>query len=88
MERLERDTKLAIEWFENNLMKLNEGKCHLLLARHRYQTLWLNIGETWIWESKNGKLLELTVDRNLNLDDHLFTLCKEAGRKLSTFSWI
>ena len=34
MERLEHDTKLAIEWFENNYMKLNEDKCHLLVAGH------------------------------------------------------
>ena len=45
MERLEHDTKLAIEWFENNYMKLNEDKCHLLVAEHRYETLWANIGE-------------------------------------------
>ena len=32
MERLEHDTKLAIEWFENNYIKLNEDKCHLLVA--------------------------------------------------------
>ena len=55
MERLEHDTKLAIEWFENNYMKLNEGKCHLLVAGHRCETLWANIGETRIWESKNEK---------------------------------
>ena len=30
MERLEHDTKLANEWFENNYMKLNEDKRHLL----------------------------------------------------------
>ena len=82
MERLEHDTKLAIEWFENNYMKLNEDKCHLLVAGHRYETLWANIGETRIWESKNEKLLGLTIDRNLNFDDHVFTLCKKAGRKL------
>ena len=35
MERLEHDTKLAIEWFENNYMKVNEDKCHLLVAEHR-----------------------------------------------------
>ena len=35
MERLEHDTKLAIEWFENNYMKVNEDKCHLLVAGHR-----------------------------------------------------
>ena len=35
MERLEYDTKLAIEWFENNYMNVNEDKCHLLVAVHR-----------------------------------------------------
>ena len=39
MEGLEHDTKLVIEWFENNYLKLNEEKCHLLLAGHRYETL-------------------------------------------------
>ena len=83
MERLELDTKLAIEQFENNYMKLNEGKCHVLVAGHRYETLWANIGETRIWESKNEKLLGLIMDRNLIFDDHVFTLWKKAGRKLS-----
>ena len=61
MERLEHYTKLAIEWFENNYMKLNEDKCHLIVARHRYESLWAKIGETRIWESKNEKLLGLTI---------------------------
>ena len=39
MERLEHNTKLAIEWFENNYTKLNEDKCHLLVAEHGYGTL-------------------------------------------------
>ena len=47
MERLEHYTKLVIEWFENNYMKLNEDKCHLLVG-HRYETLWANIGKTRI----------------------------------------
>ena len=69
-------------------MKLNEVKCHLLVAGHRYETLWANIGETSIWESKNKKLLGSTIDRNLNFDDHIFTLCKKAGKKLWAFSRI
>ena len=44
-ERLEHDAKLVIKWFENNYMKLNEGKCHLVVAGHRYETLWANLGE-------------------------------------------
>ena len=55
METLEHDTKLAIEWFENNYIKLNEDKCHLLVAWHRSETLWVNTGETRVWESKNEK---------------------------------
>ena len=88
LERLEHDKKIAIKWFENNYMKLNKDKCHLLVAGHRYETLRVNIGETWIWESKNEKLLGLTIDRNLNFDDHVFTFCKKAGRKLSALSRI
>ena len=57
-------------------------------SRTWYETLWANIGETRIWESKNEKLLGLTIDRNLNFDDHVFTLCKKAGRKLSALSRI
>ena len=29
-------------------MKLNEDKCHLLVAGHRYESLWAKIGETRI----------------------------------------
>ena len=28
INRLEHDTALAVEWFENNFMKLNQDKCH------------------------------------------------------------
>ena len=66
-------------------MKLNEDKCHLLVAGHRHETLWANIGETRIWESKNEQLLGLTVDRNLNFDDHVFSLYKKNWKKTINF---
>ena len=59
-------------------MKSNEGKCHLLVGGHRYENLWANIRETRIQESKNENLLGLTIDRNLNFDDHVFTLYKNS----------
>ena len=68
--------KIAVQWFENNLMKLNEDKCHFLVAGQRYETLWVNFRQIRIWESKDEKLLGLIIDRNLNDDDHVFTLCK------------
>ena len=40
LERQKHDTKEAIERFENNYMKLYEDKYHLLVAGHRYETLY------------------------------------------------
>ena len=37
--RLEHDTALAAEWFENNFMKLNQDKCHLLVPGHKKSCL-------------------------------------------------
>ena len=58
MERLEHDTKLAIEWFENNYMKLNEDKCHLFVAGHRYESLWAKIGKTRFGKVKMKSYLD------------------------------
>ena len=83
INRLEHDTALAVEWFENNFMKLNQDKCHLLVSGHKHETVWAKIGETKIWESNKQKLLGVVIDRNLNFDEYVFDLCKKAGRKLS-----
>ena len=32
--RFEHDSLLATEWVENNYMKLNQEKCHLLVSGH------------------------------------------------------
>ena len=77
INRLEHDTSLAVEWFENNFMKLNQDKCHLLVSRHKHETVWAKIGETKIWESNKQKLLGVVTDRNLNFDKYVFDLCKK-----------
>ena len=50
-------TVLAIEWFENNHMKINQEKCHLLVSGHKHENIWARIGETKIWECRKQKLL-------------------------------
>ena len=85
---LEHDGFLAVEWFENNYMKLNQDKCHLLVAGHKHESVWAKIGEAKIWESHKQKLLGLVIDRNLNFDEYVFSLCKKAGRKLSALERI
>ena len=55
INNLEHDSLLAIEWFENNYMKLNEDKCHFLISGHKHETVFADIGESKIWESKSQK---------------------------------
>ena len=39
MKRLEHDSLLAIEWFQNNNMKLNQDKCHLLVSGYEHENV-------------------------------------------------
>ena len=39
INRLEHDTAIAVEWFENSFMKLKQDKCHLLVSGHKHETV-------------------------------------------------
>ena len=86
INRLEYDSYLATEWFENNSMKLNQDKCHLLVSGFKYENVWAKIGKTKIWESKKQKLLGVEIDRTLSFDEHIASLCRKAGKKLSVLA--
>ena len=75
---------VAIEWFESNYLKLNQSKYHFLFSRYRYETLFVNVGETKICQSKQQKLLDIPIDRDLKFDEHVLSQCKKAGKKLTT----
>ena len=51
IKRLEYDSFLAIEWFENNNMKLNQDKCRFLVSGYENEYVWANIRNAKIWES-------------------------------------
>ena len=86
--RLEHDSKLAIEWFENNYMKLNESKCHLLISGHKHESMFAMIGPSQIWETYEQKLLGVIMDHNLKFENYILSQCKKAGQKLSALSRI
>ena len=77
--RLEHDAALATEWFELNYMMLNQDKCHFLFSGHKYETLFVNVGETKIWESKQQKLLGIFIDRDLKFNEYVLSQCKKTG---------
>ena len=88
LKKLEHDSLNAIEWFKNNYMKLNEDKCHLIIAGHKYENVWAMIGESRIWETDKQKLLGVHIDNQLNFKYHVNQICLKAGRKISALSRI
>ena len=86
INRLEHESLLAIEWFENNHMKLNQENCHLLVSGHKHKNIWTKIGQTKICESGKQKLLGAEIDSSLNFDLYVLSLCEKAGKKLSVLA--
>ena len=84
--RLEHDCLLAMDWFDNNYMKLNEDKCHFLIAGFKHEHIFVNLGDTRIWESNEEKLLGVTIDKEMKFNEHISTLCKKVNRKISALS--
>ena len=40
---LEQESTILIEWFRDNFMTLNQGKCHLLVSGHKHESVFANI---------------------------------------------
>jgi hypothetical protein len=87
LNELEDNAHTAILWFENNYMKLNQSKCHFLTSGST-EHLWVKVANEVIWESQSEKLLGMTVDKNLNFNLHLKTLCKKVNQKVSALARI
>ena len=88
LKSLEKNSMLAIHWFENNYMKSNTDKCRLIVSGHKHEQVWTNIGKDLVWESSDVKLLGITTDRDLKFDKHVLKLCSKAILQLSALSRI
>ena len=58
-------------------MELNQDKCHLLVSGYKHENVWAQTGDEIIWESNKQKLLGLQIDRNLNFNEHVSSLCRK-----------
>ena len=75
----------AISWFESNYMILNADKCHFM-SSGTIEHLWLRVGNEQLWESREQKLLGITLDKDLTFSSHMNILCKKVGQKISALS--
>ena len=58
-------------------MKLNQDKYYLLVSGYKHENVWVQIGDEKIRESNKQKLLGLQIDRNLNFNEHVSSLCRK-----------
>ena len=71
---MKHESLLAIGWFENDHMKLNHEKSHLLISGHKHENIWAKIGQTKIWENRKQKLLGVEIDGSLKFDLYVSSL--------------
>ena len=66
----------SLIWFENNDMKFNSSKCHLLVCGHKYECMLCDVGHSKVIEEHKVKLLGVWIDSDLSFDDHMLQKIK------------
>ena len=83
---LESETLSVLNWFKLNEMKPNQGKCHLLVAdiNHKSYTSnsYIYLDNAFLENEESVKLLGVTIDQNLDFEEHITLLIKEGNKKL------
>ena len=78
---LEYDANILINWFNNNLLKINAHKSHVLMVPEKNSRP-IKIGDSSISCSSEETLLGILIDNKLTFDPHVEQLCKKATQKL------
>ncbi len=78
----------ALTWFKENGLQANPDKfqCIFLGPNNICKDLKLTIGDQDITSSDNVKLLGVTLDKNLNFNEHVGTLCRKAASQLNVLA--
>ena len=84
--RLETDIDILDRWFNNNGMLLNEEKCHLMIIDPSWKTRHIKerikLRKQTVTETNKAKLLGITFDNKLTMNDHIKNVCNQASSKL------
>ena len=86
--KLQNDFFILDEWFLNNFLVLNSGKCH-------FKTLWtpnalhnFKCNNITIKNNASEKLLGVIIDNRLDFTEHLNTVCEKVNLKLHALNRI
>ena len=81
---LEKTANNLFTWFNNNGMKANAEKCHLLLSTKEKRKI--NISNYAIINSDKEKLLRVTINNHLKFESHLKNVGSKASQKVYALS--
>ena len=81
INQLQNDSKTLLTWFDNNRLKANPDKFHLILSDLNKENF-IPLKQFKIYNSNCEKLLGIKIDRKLSFDEHVTSLCSKATQKL------
>ena len=87
-EVLLNDLNKVTEWFFENYMVLNAGKCHFMCLGKNTENETFTFKDTIMNNSKEEKILGVIIDNRLTFSSHIRELCKKASEKISALSRI
>ena len=76
---IENDASILMKWFQDNYLKMNEDKCHLLITNQNESFISVNIGNETIINRNSEKLLRITIDNKLTFTEHISIICKNSA---------
>ena len=76
---LEGSSKILFKWFDDNHIKANSDKSHLLLSTKSDVDITANVNEDITSNTKSEKLLGVTIDPKLTFDEHFSRICDKAS---------
>ena len=89
ISNIEKDMKIAIDWYQDNEMVANPEKFQLMfLGLKDDPKLCIDINGNVVQMTDSVKLLGITIDSKLNFKQHVQSICKKASNKVRAFSRI
>ena len=78
------DFEIVNNWLYENFMILNREKSrYVCLGKHLDDNEVLNFNNLITKSSKEVEILGIKIDKNLNFNNHIKSICRKAGQKLS-----
>ena len=80
------DLNKVTEWFLENYMVLNAGKCHFMCLGKNTENETFSVKDTIMNNSKEEKILGVIIENRLTFSTHIRELCEKASQKISALS--